>query len=76
MYVGRFVRNADVPAQELTMSNLIFQRMEEKDYTDRLGEEYRAFLEKTGQSYFAGQLYEAFETDAKGEPLTIGAQEL
>ena len=69
MYVGRFVRNGDVKGDALMMSDFIFQRMEESEYTSQLEEHYKKVQRDTGKSYFEGQLDEAFETDAKGDPL-------
>ncbi len=72
MYVGKYERNADIEGEALVMSAFIFQRMDEQSYSERLKEEY----EKTSQSFFEGQIDEAYETDEKGMPLTISAEAL
>jgi hypothetical protein len=46
--------------------------MGENSYHEALEAQYKEYIERTGKSYFAGQIDEAFETDAKGEPLKIG----
>ena len=56
----------------MIMSDFIFQRINEQEYTSQLEKQYNYYKEKTGKSYFAGQIDEAFETDEKGDPLKIG----
>eukprot|EP00347_Sterkiella_histriomuscorum_P003240 403365050 len=76
MYVGRFQRNADVLGNALIMSDFIFQRMDEDTYKENLKEHYQKYLDKTGRSYFAGQIDQAYETNSDGEPIELNAQEL
>ena len=76
MYVGRFVRNGDVKGEAMIMSDFIFSRMGENDYTEQLEAQYNEYMQLTGRSYFSGQIDEAFETDEKGNPLTISPSDL
>ena len=36
MYVGRFERNGEIKGDALIMSDFIFQRMDEREYNDKL----------------------------------------
>ena len=58
------------------MSDFIFQRMGENSYNEQLESQYKRHLQETGTSYFKGQIDEAFETDEKGNPLTINQDAL
>ncbi len=50
--------------------------MNEQEYNSQLEKEYKAYKEKTGKSFFEGQIDEAYETDKQGDPLKIGEEEL
>ncbi|CDW75997.1 UNKNOWN [Stylonychia lemnae] len=76
MYVGRFQRNADIQGNALIMSDFIFQRMDEQTYNDNLKEQYEKYLQRTGRSFFQGQIDEAFETNQRGDLIVISAQDL
>ena len=55
---------------------MLFTRVDETNYEDRLKEAYMKHSEETGKCFFEGQLDQAQECDAKGEPLILSAEEL
>ena len=54
MYVGRFVRNEDVKGDAIMMSELIFQRIGEKEYEKDLKEAYLEHQKRTGKGFYNG----------------------
>lgn len=58
------------------MSQFIFQRIDDQTYNQNLEKEYHKHIEETGKGFFEGQMDEALESNEKGDPIRISAEDL